>query len=77
MFWSKGKHLAYNSTSLSRIQSVMQKIGEDTHPSITSIPQCVCAHPINSMGIHLLRCAHGNERIGTHDAIHNTFVTIV
>jgi hypothetical protein len=25
------------------------------------------------MGIHLLRCAHGNESIGTHDVICNTF----
>jgi hypothetical protein len=29
------------------------------------------------MGIHLLRCAHGNERIRTHDAICDTFATIV
>ncbi len=29
------------------------------------------------MGIHLLGCAHGNECIGTHDTIHNTFATIV
>jgi hypothetical protein len=28
------------------------------------------------MGIHLLHCVHGNERIGTHDAIHDTFVAI-
>jgi hypothetical protein len=28
------------------------------------------------MGIHLLHCAHGNERMGTHDAIHNTFAAI-
>jgi hypothetical protein len=28
------------------------------------------------MGIHLLCCVHGNERIGTHDAIHDTFATI-
>jgi len=29
------------------------------------------------MGIHLLCYAHGNECMGTHDAIHNTFVPIV
>jgi hypothetical protein len=29
------------------------------------------------MGIHLLCCAHGNECMGTHDAIHNIFVPIV
>jgi hypothetical protein len=28
------------------------------------------------MGIHLLRCVHDNKRIGTHDAIHDTFATI-
>jgi hypothetical protein len=28
------------------------------------------------MGIHLLCCAHGNERIETHDAIRNTFAAI-
>jgi len=39
------------------------------HPSIVSIPQCVCTHPINPMGIHLLHCVRGNKLIGTHDAI--------
>ncbi len=46
------------------------------HLSIISICWCVCSHPIDLMGIHLLHCAHGNERIGTHDAIHNSFVAI-
>ncbi len=47
------------------------------HPSIASLPQWVCTHPIDSMGIHLLCCAHDNECMGTHDAIHNIFVAIV
>jgi hypothetical protein len=38
--------------------------------------QCVCTHLIDLMGIHFLCCAHGNECMGTHDAIHNTFVAI-
>jgi hypothetical protein len=42
------------------------------HPSIASIFQCVCTHPIDPMGIHLLCCVHGNERIGIHDAIYIT-----
>jgi hypothetical protein len=46
------------------------------HSSIASIFQCVCTHPIDLMDIHLLHCAHGNEHIGTHDVICNTFVTI-
>ncbi len=42
------------------------------HLSLVGIPQCVCTHPIDRMNIHLLCCAHGNERTKTHDAIHNT-----
>jgi len=29
------------------------------------------------MGIHLLRCVHGNEHMGTHDVVHDTFVAIM
>jgi hypothetical protein len=29
------------------------------------------------MGINLLHCVHCNECTGTHDAIHDTFVTIM
>jgi hypothetical protein len=48
-----------------------------SHPSNANIPWCECTYPIDLMGIHLLCCAHGNEHIGTHDAICNTFVIIV
>jgi hypothetical protein len=47
------------------------------HPLIASILWCMCKHPINSMGIHLLCCAHGNKHTIIHDAICNTFTTIV
>ncbi len=47
-----------------------------THPSITSNRQCVCPHLINATNVHLLCFTHGNEHMGTHDAIHNTFVAI-
>ncbi len=47
------------------------------HPSIASIPWCMCTHPIDCMGIHLLCYAHGNECTRTHDAVCNTFVAIV
>jgi len=40
-------------------------------------PQCVCTHPIDPMGIHLLCCAHGKECTGTHDVIYGTFAAIV
>jgi hypothetical protein len=47
------------------------------HPSIAGIFQCVCIHPIDPMGIHFLRCTHGNECTGTNDAIHDTFAAIM
>jgi hypothetical protein len=46
------------------------------HLSIAGLPQCVCTHPINPMDIHFLCCAHGNECMGTHDAVCDTFVAI-
>jgi hypothetical protein len=36
----------------------------------------VCIHLINATSVHLLCCTHGNERMGTHDAIRDTFATI-
>jgi hypothetical protein len=49
---------------------------ELSHPSIVGILRCMCTHPIDLMGIHLLHCVHGNERTWTQDAIHNTFAPI-
>jgi hypothetical protein len=46
------------------------------HISITSLPQCVCPHPINPMGIHLLHCTYGNEHMKTYNVVHDTFVAI-
>jgi hypothetical protein len=45
--------------------------------SIVCIPWCVCTHPIGPIGVHLLCCTHGNRHMGTHDAIHDTFASIV
>ncbi len=47
------------------------------HSSIAHIPWCVCTHPIDLMGIHLLHCVHNNKHIRTHDGIGDTFVAIV
>jgi hypothetical protein len=46
------------------------------HPSIPNILWCMCTHPIDVMGVHLLCCTHGNEYIGTHDVIRDIFVAI-
>jgi len=50
---------------------------ELSHPSIACLPWCVYTHPIDPMGIHLLLCAHDNERTKTRDVIRDTFVAIV
>jgi hypothetical protein len=45
-----------------------------SHLSIVGIPRC--AHPIELMGIHFLRCAHNNEHIKAHGVIHDTFAPL-
>jgi hypothetical protein len=37
----------------------------------------VCAHIPLTLWVSTFYVVHGNEHIGTHDAIHNTFATIV
>ncbi len=68
MLWPKGECLAYNSTFFpnfwldSPIFFIVLQIWLGLfHPSIASIPWCVCTHPIDLMGIHLLCCAHANR----------------
>jgi hypothetical protein len=78
MFWPKGMRLVYNLNNLFIFFSTTLRTRfKLPHLSIVSILQCVCTHPINPMGIHFLRCAHGNECTETHDAIHDTFAAIV
>jgi hypothetical protein len=36
----------------------------------------VCTHPIDLMGIHLLRCVHSNKCTRIHDVIYDTFAVI-
>jgi len=37
----------------------------------------MCTHPINPMGIHVLRCVNGKEHMKTHDVVCDIFGTIV
>ncbi len=69
VFW------AFQLSSSSFCTTLCMRLGLP-HPSIAGTFWCVCAHRIDFMGIHLLRCAHGNKHIRTHDAIRNTFVAI-
>jgi hypothetical protein len=36
----------------------------------------MCTHPMNVIGVHLLCHAHGNEHMGTHDVVCDTFDVI-
>jgi hypothetical protein len=47
------------------------------HLSIASLLRCMCPNPIDPTGIHLLHCAHGNERTWTYDIILDIFVAIM
>ncbi len=71
MFWPKGKHLS----SPVFCTTLHIQLGLP-HPSIISIPRCVCTHPINLMGIHILHWIHDNKCIRTHDAIRDTFTSL-
>jgi hypothetical protein len=84
MLWPKGKQLIYSSTNFPNLLifflifsiTLCTQLGLP-HPSIVGICRCVCTHPINPMGIHLLQCVHSNERTKTHNVIHDTFAIIV
>jgi hypothetical protein len=46
------------------------------HPLIVGILRCMCTHPIDPMGIHLLHCTWGNKQTKTHDVVCNIFVVV-
>jgi hypothetical protein len=82
MFLLKDRHLVYKVFPTFRLLFLIFCIALHMqlglpHPLIVGIPRCVCTQPIGPMGIHFLCCAQGNECIGTHDAICDTFSIIV
>jgi hypothetical protein len=46
------------------------------HPLIFGRIHCLCGQPLDPMGIHLLCCAHGGERISFHAVIWDAFTSI-
>jgi hypothetical protein len=73
MFWPKGRHLVYNSTNFPSLLIIFPNFFHNILYitwQIVNIPRCVCTHPIDLMGIHLLCCVHNNEHKGTHDVIY-------
>ncbi len=70
MFQPKGQCLAYSSTNILRLSisfpgfsTTLQIQFGLPHPLIASILRCVCTHPIDLMGMHLLRCVHGKTNL--------------
>jgi hypothetical protein len=47
------------------------------HPLILGLTHCVCGELLDPLGIHLFQCAHGKERIASHDDVRNVFAFIV
>jgi hypothetical protein len=45
-------------------------------PLVLGLTHYTCGQPLNPMGIHLLRYAHGGERTTSHDVIWDAFVSI-
>ncbi|CAM6120862.1 unnamed protein product [Calypogeia fissa] len=39
-------------------------------------PFCVCGHPLDPVGTHILRCSHGSERTATHDNLCDVLAAI-
>jgi len=79
---NKGLVLVHSSTpsfclSFAHLLITLYTCFNIPHPTIRHLSQCQCGHTIDGLGIHLLHCSCGNERIITHDTIWNTIVTIV
>ncbi|CAM6098052.1 unnamed protein product [Calypogeia fissa] len=46
------------------------------HPGLLGQPSCVCGHPLDPVGTHILRCSHGSERMATHDDLRDVLAII-
>ncbi len=46
------------------------------HPIVAHISWCECVHTIDDLGLHLLCCPCGNERILAHDTLWDINATI-
>ncbi|CAM6092536.1 unnamed protein product [Calypogeia fissa] len=46
------------------------------HPGLLRQSSCVCGHPLDLVGTHILRCSHGSERTSTHHDIWDVLAAI-
>ncbi len=69
MLWPIGGCLVYNSTNLPNLFHNVLNMTWTTSFFNCKYPS-MCVHTFSRpMGIHLLRCAHGNERTKTHNEV--------
>jgi hypothetical protein len=47
-----------------------------SHPLALGLSHCICGQLLKLMGIHLLHCTHGEERIVFHDVMWDAFTYI-
>jgi hypothetical protein len=47
-----------------------------SQPLILGVSHYICNQPLDPMGIHLLCCMHGGERMASHDVVQDVFGAI-
>jgi hypothetical protein len=45
------------------------------HPLALGLSHCICNQPLDLTKIHLFYCAHGGERIASHDFVQDAFAS--
>ncbi len=48
-----------------------------SHPLVLGVSHYICNQPLDPLGIHLLCCTHGGEKMAFHDVVRNVFMVIV
>ncbi|CAM6091882.1 unnamed protein product [Calypogeia fissa] len=46
------------------------------HPGLLGQPSCVCGHPVDPVGTHILRCSHGSKWTAIHNDIRDVLAAI-
>jgi len=47
-----------------------------SHPLVFGVSHCICSQPLDPMGIHFFRYAHGGERTISHNVMQDVFLAI-
>jgi hypothetical protein len=47
-----------------------------SHLLVLEVLHYICSQPLDPIGIHLFRCAHGGERTTLHNVVQDTFMIV-